>query len=169
MKGDIRREKSIRGRTTQRLTPSGAASAADFGASSPKTMCRNVMTRNAIVTAAAVWVAPEGTLKGERGEQVVQQRSQGRFTDPAERERGERDTELGARDVAVQVRERLLNGLRARVTLCGHLVDLTAACADQRELSCDEEPVREDEKEDSCQAEGGRASGECLSVFHDNP
>jgi hypothetical protein len=52
--GYISAENSISGRATQRLTCSGMISATDFGASSPRTMCRNVMIANAVIDPAIV-------------------------------------------------------------------------------------------------------------------
>ena len=58
MNGLITRENSISGRARYMLTRSGATSAMDLGASSPSTMCRNVMTRNAVATPAVLWATP---------------------------------------------------------------------------------------------------------------
>ena len=76
-------------------------SANDFGASSPTTMCRydNVMkaTRNEIVETVCGLSMPR--LVNKRLEQI----GECGFTDPAEAERRERNSELARREIRVEV------------------------------------------------------------------
>jgi hypothetical protein len=92
-------------------------------------------------------------LHSERSEDPVDHRGQRRFAEPAKRERGERDPQLRPRDVAVEMRERLLHRSRERITRRNHVVDLATARADERELRSNKESVGQHEQEHNAQSQ----------------
>jgi hypothetical protein len=106
-----------------------------------------------------------GSFDPERAEQTVDETRQRRLTEPAKAERREGDPELRCRDVAVEVRQRLLDRPTLSIALRRHLVDLASARADQRELGGDEEGVSEDEQDDPAQATEDAAERQLVVHF----
>jgi hypothetical protein len=69
------------------------------------------------------------------------------LADHAERERGERDAELGRSEVEVELVGRALQGARVAPSKTDELGDAAAPDGDEGELRGDEESVRQDENQ----------------------
>ena len=98
-----------------------------------------------------------------RGQAIEEAHDDGRdggLTDPAERQRRERDAELRAGDVVVETVDRSLGELRAAVARAGERLDARAARADEGELGRDEEAVGGDEQDRNPEAEQDRGQRE---------
>src|SRR6185503_10827693 len=85
-----------------------------------------------------------------------EQMGDGVLGDVAEQNRGDGDAQLGGRELAVQVGERLLNGLGLAVAPAYHGLDAGAARRDERELRRHKKRVRRDEDEDGEEAQAER-------------
>jgi hypothetical protein len=84
-----------------------------------------------------------------------QQVRDGGFAQPAERERGERDAELGGGNVGVQVVNQAQEPLGSLVARARQRRNAGAAHTDQRKFGRDEKAVSEDEEEDKKDVKGG--------------
>jgi hypothetical protein len=98
----------------------------------------------------------------EGGQNAVYQTGNCRFAHITEAERGQRDAELSARDVAVQVNERALNGLRPAVPLRRQLIDAAPPYCYQGKLGRDEKRIRQQQKRHQQDLEGDLAEAEVL-------
>ena len=67
---------------------------------------------------------------------------------PSQRQAGDRDPDLGGRQVEIEPIERLAGQLGRPVALLGELVDLGRPHLDQGELGRDEKPVDQDQTRD---------------------
>lgn len=98
-------------------------------------------------------------IQADGSQQPIDQARQGGLADPAQRERSDGDSELGRRDISVQISQADLHVPRAAHPPGGHLVDLAAAGSDEGKLSRDEKSVEGDEGKDGDKAGGRRAHG----------
>ena len=73
--------------------------------------------------------------------------SEYRLADPAQRQRSDRDAELGGGDVAIDFLEGSLDDPCTTVALGDHLVEFAAASSHQGKLGGNEKPVDGDESE----------------------
>jgi hypothetical protein len=89
----------------------------------------------------------EGPSRNERPDDGLDERCDGGFADPAESERGERDTELADREVVVQVFDSFLYQSRPWFALFDESVYPRRAHLDERELRGHEQTVHGDEEE----------------------
>ena len=94
----------------------------------------------------------DGGHVGKAGEQRFDQAGDRRLTDPAEREAGHGDPDLGGGNVAIGIRDGLAHTGRAPVSLGDQLIDPGLSDGDEGELRGDEEPVGDDQREDSPEA-----------------
>ena len=77
----------------------------------------------------------QGTFRhAERDQHRLEQRGHGRFTDPAETERGHGDAELAAGEIGLDVAHHALQQARAEPVLLDHRPDAKPAALDQRKL-----------------------------------
>jgi hypothetical protein len=72
----------------------------------------------------------------------------GGFTDPSERKAGDRDPQLGGRDVGVEVGKQVEHAGRTFVALGDTLLDAGATDSDEGELGCHEKAVCQHEQND---------------------
>ncbi len=106
MNGQNTRMNSRVGAATISEVVSGFCRAMVFGASSPNTMCRAVMKAKAMAMAIE-WAPVRAHVGRQAGEQRFDQCRDGRLAQPAEAEARHGDAELGRRDVAVGLGDRL--------------------------------------------------------------
>ena len=99
-------------------------------------------------------------LDAHHMEHAIHQHGDRRLADPAERQRGERDTELSARDVPVELTQGTLHHLCAAVPLGRHLVDAAPADCHQRKLGCNEEGVEQNQQKHHQQTSRSRTEGD---------
>ena len=107
-------------------------------------------------------------LEADGPQQPIDQMGEGWLTNPPQRERRDRDAELGSGDVAVEVLQRDLDRSRPSQALSGHLVDLAAAGSDERELGGDKEAVERDERENGNETGRRCPNGGDVSRLCDN-
>ena len=93
--------------TSASETGSGLPMAMYFGASSPKTMCRKVIPMKASATEIDVTTACRMNA-GEREKPAASICSEKLFADPAERETGQSDAELGRGKIGIEMRANVL-------------------------------------------------------------
>ena len=112
-----------------------------FGASSPNTMCRNVIPAKASVTETDVTTACG--VNSAQGKERLQQVCQKLFPYPAERETGQGDAELSRRQIGVEMTAHVLNDLGAGVSLIDQGIQLAAPDFDDRKLATNEKAVED--------------------------
>src|SRR6185436_6664835 len=98
-----------------------------------------------------------GDLGSRPGQNELEQRSEHRsqrlLPDPSERETCQRDSELGCRDVSVEMIDDPKKGSRAPVSFGYQRSDARAPNAYERELRRDEESVSQHQEENNGQLE----------------
>ena len=109
-----------------------------FGASSPATMWRPVITKNAIPTASAVR-RRRGPASDEPLDRRLEEMRERGLPDPAQGERGHGDPELARGDVGVQVRHHLVRPDAPGIALARELLEAGPAHRDEGEFGRDEE------------------------------
>jgi hypothetical protein len=87
--------------------------------------------------------------------QRLDQVADSRLADPTERETGEGNTELGCRDVGIEVVEEVENAPGAFLSFFLQLLDTRAANGDQREFGCNEEAIGKNKENDRKQRYAG--------------
>src|SRR4029079_7200225 len=85
-------------------------------------------------------------LADHRLERRFENVGQGRFTNPAERERRERDAELCRGDIRIQMRDDLQRGSRTQTPFVHQFLKARAADGDDGEFGGDEETVGENQE-----------------------
>jgi hypothetical protein len=88
----------------------------------------------------------------EPSEDCVDEDRYRRLANPSQGERRERNTELGAGYVTVEVIERALNSARRTITCFDHLIDAASADRDESKLGRDEKRIEQDQKHNDTQA-----------------
>ncbi len=87
------------------------------------------------------------SVHAHRCEQWLQQVREGRFTDPAQAQRGEGDTQLTGRKVGVQLAMDLAQNVPAPAVLVGNGFNLGRAQFDHGELCRNEKAVEQDQEQ----------------------
>ena len=130
-------------------------------------MCSAVMMMKAIATAIA-WAVADRDRPGQHVEERRDQMRERRLADPAERQRGDGDAELGRGEIGVEMVDRALSSVWAFAPPVGdELGDAAAAHRHQREFGGDEEAVGGHEDEHRPDADEVGQIGAGLPVNHD--
>ena len=142
MNGALTARNTARGRARLRSASSARVIASIFGTCSPTEMWIAVTRRYAIaieIATAAPW--------GEATEDGLQQVGHGRLAQEADRDRRHRDPHLAGGQVLVQAPELVQRLGRPAGAFVGHLLEPRPPRSNQRELSRDEQPVEQHEKQ----------------------
>ena len=124
-----------------------------FGASSPITMCSAVTSEKAMMNEIA-WIVVE-PIERQEVDHILDDDGHSRFADPAQRQAGNRDPELGRGNVGVEVGEPVEDTGSARLLpSAAKLLDARAAHGNKGEFGCDEETVGKNEQNHGDQALG---------------
>jgi hypothetical protein len=94
----------------------------------------------------------------EQPEESVDDYCDRRLSDPSERQRSNRYSELRPRDVSIEMRQSALNVFRGIVAVLRHLVDSASPNGDERELGGHEKRVESHQKQNDTKA-GGDCTG----------
>ena len=147
-------------KTYDRITSGGAVSSTRtlgariarlLGACSPSAMCRKVTSESAAMVTVGIEM-PKTTIGVARMSRLREARLDHRLDPvvhrPSQRQAGDRDPDLGSRQVEIEPIEGLAGQLGCPVALLGELVDLGRPHLDQGELDRDEKPVDQDQTRD---------------------
>ena len=121
--------------------PSARSSAIILGISSPSTMCRKEIMENATMIASNVCDICGRACRGDARSNRLQQGHEGRLTQPSQRERRDRDSELRGIDekrwIVQQAQRRRGSATAGR----GPSLETRSSDGDQRKFGADEIPV----------------------------
>ena len=130
----------------------GARIARLLGACSPSAMCRNVTSERAAMVTVGIEM-PKTAIGVARMSHGCRNADSTMRLDPVvhrppQRQAGDRDPDLGGRQVEIEPIERLAGQLGGPVALLGELFDLGRPHLDQGELDRDEKAVDQDQTRD---------------------
>ena len=107
-------------------------------------------------------------IDSESAEGRIEEVREHGLADPAECKRGDRDSELGTRYVAIEVLESSLNHFGAAIALGDHLIELAAPGGDEGEFGGHEEPVYGHQSKNSEEAARRRGHRRRVSRLRSN-